>query len=116
MATPNRDSNKTASERDVTGEEAAAGTHKLRERGREVRAEGEALMEATQGAIEEMSQLVGRQLESRPYATLGTAFGFGLLLGGGLPFGVVRFTARAAAGIFLSHVVEAALPGAPSRA
>jgi ElaB/YqjD/DUF883 family membrane-anchored ribosome-binding protein len=115
MASRNREENEAASERgDDDG--AATGTRKLRQRGREVRAEGEALMEATQGALQEMSDLVGRQLESRPYATLGTAFGFGLLLGGGLPFGVVRFTARAAAGMFLRQVVESALPGAPSRA
>jgi hypothetical protein len=113
MATRNRESDE---ERGSSEEEAAGRTRKLRERGREVKAEGEALMEATQGAIQEMSNLVGRQLESRPYATLGTAFGFGLLLGGGLPFGVVRFTARAAAGMFLRQVVESALPGAPSRA
>jgi hypothetical protein len=105
-----------AASRRGSHDEAASSTRKLRERGREVRAEGEALMEATQGALQEMNDLVERQLESRPYTTLGTAFGFGLLLGGGLPFGVVRFTARAAAGLLLRQVVESALPGAASRA
>jgi hypothetical protein len=63
-----------------------------------------------------VNQVVGHQVEVRPHATLGTAFGLGLLLGGGLPFGVVRFTARVAAGMFLRQAVEAALPFGPPRA
>ena len=91
-------------------------TRKLRRHGREVRTEGEALLHATQGALRELNQVVGEQLEVRPYATLGTAFGFGLFLGGGLPFGVVRFTARAAAGILVRQAIAAALPSADARA
>jgi hypothetical protein len=72
---------------------------------------GEALLQSTRAALRELGQLAGQRLEDDPYATVGTVFGFGLVLGGGLPVGVLRFTARAAAGIVLRHVVEAALPG-----
>jgi len=113
MATRTRDSAERAPEEGNGPDGHARG---LREHGREMRAEGEALLQATQGVLREMNQVVGQQLETRPYATLGTAFGLGLVLGGGLPFAVVRFTARAAAGVFLRQVVEAALPLGPPRA
>ena len=115
MANMNRAGRSGSAEGDAGREQADATTQKLFEHGREVRAEGEALLQATQSVLRDVNQVVGQQLEVRPYTTLGTAFGFGLLLGGGLPFGVVRFTARVAAGMFLRQAVEAALPFGPPR-
>jgi len=115
MATTNRAARSGSGEDGTAREQAEAGTRTLFEHGREMGAEGEALLQATQTVLRDVSHVVGQQIEVRPYATLGTAFGLGLLLGGGLPFGVVRFTARVAAGMFLRQAVEAALPFGPPR-
>jgi hypothetical protein len=88
-----------------------AHAQRLRDYGREVVEERDALVEAAQGAVSELSALVKEQVDERPYTVLGTAFGLGLLLGGGLPLGVLGFTARAAAGIAVRQVVESMVPG-----
>jgi hypothetical protein len=72
-----------------------AHAQRLRDYGREVVQERDALVEAAQGAVSELS-----------------AFGVGLILGGGLPLGIVGFTARAAAGMAARQMVEGMLPGA----
>jgi hypothetical protein len=115
MATTNRAA-RSGSDDGGDRQQTEASTRTLFEHGREMRAEGEALLQATQTVLRDVNHVVGQQIEVRPYATLGTAFGLGLLLGGGLPFGVVRFTARIAAGMFLRQAVEAALPFGPPRA
>jgi hypothetical protein len=87
---------------------------RLRAYGREAREEGQALLHATQGMLSEAEGLAREQLDARPYVTLGAAFGLGLFLAGGLPFGVVRLAARAGMGIAARQLLAAALPtGAP---
>ncbi len=90
-------------------------TERIRAYGREARAEGEAFLHATQGVVNEVDGLLREQLESRPYATLGAAFGFGVFLGGGLPFGVIRLATRFAGGMLLQQVVAIAIPAGASR-
>jgi hypothetical protein len=87
-----------------------AHAQKLRDYGREVVEERDALMGAAQGAITELSEIVKEQVDERPYTVLGAAFGLGLVLGGGLPLGVLGFTARAAAGIAARQMVESMMP------
>jgi hypothetical protein len=89
-----------------------AHAQRLRDYGREVVQERDALVEAAQGAVSELSALVKENVEERPYTVLGAAFGVGLILGGGLPLGIVGFTARAAAGMAARQMVEGMLPGA----
>jgi hypothetical protein len=106
----------TRSETEVpeTSGDGGERAERIRAYGREVRREGEAFLHATQGMMGEAEDLVRDQLAFRPYAVLGTAFGFGMFLGGGLPFGVVRFGARTMAGVAFRQLVAAALPpGAP---
>jgi ElaB/YqjD/DUF883 family membrane-anchored ribosome-binding protein len=100
----------TKSERSDGSASEKAG--RIRAYGREARQEGEAFLQATQGAVTELDSLVRGQLEARPYTTLGTAFGFGVFLGGGLPFGVIRLATRAVAGMGVSQLVSNALPAA----
>jgi ElaB/YqjD/DUF883 family membrane-anchored ribosome-binding protein len=106
---------KSSESTDERAEATAEAAERLRAYGREARQEGEAFLHATQGALREVDGLVREQLEARPYATLGTAFGFGVFLGGGLPFGVVRFATRAAAGMLLRELVATALPAGAAR-
>jgi hypothetical protein len=89
-----------------------AHAQQLRDYGRQVVEEREKLASAAQGAINELSELVKEQVDERPYTVLGTAFGLGLLLGGGLPLAVVGFGARAAAGIAMRQMVESMIPAA----
>ena len=90
---------------------ATAHAQRNKDYGREVVEERDALLEAAQGAVSEFSALVKEQVDERPYTVLGTAFGLGLLLGGGLPLTVVGLGARAAAGIAVRSMVEGFLPG-----
>jgi len=97
-------------------ESAAEAAERIRAYGREAREEGQAFLQATQGVVNEVDSLVREQLEARPYLTLGAALGFGVFLGGGLPFGVVRLASRAAAGMLLNQLVASAIPAAgPAR-
>jgi len=89
---------------------------RLRAYGREAKDEGRAFLEAARGAITEADRLARERLEAAPLPTLAVAFGLGLFLGGGLPFGVVRFAGRAAAGMLVRAVVSGALPAPAPRA
>ena len=90
---------------------ATAHAQRIRDYGREALEERDALMEAAQGAVSELSALVKEQVDERPYTVLGAAFGLGLVLGGGIPLGVVGLGARAAAGIAMRQMVVGVLPG-----
>jgi hypothetical protein len=89
---------------------ATAHAQRLRDYGREVVEERDALMEAAQGAVGELSALVKEQVDERPYTVLGAAFGLGLVLGGGLPLAIVGLGARAAAGMAMRQMVEGMIP------
>ena len=89
---------------------ATAHAQKLRDYGREVVEERDALMEAAQGAVNELSALVKEQVDERPYTVLGAAFGLGLVLGGGIPLAVVGLGARAAAGMAMRQMVAGFVP------
>jgi hypothetical protein len=88
----------------------------MRAYGREAQAEGKAFLEAARGLMGEADQLARQRLEATPFATLAVAFGFGVFLGGGLPFGAVRFAGRAAAGMLVRELVAGALPAAAAAA
>jgi hypothetical protein len=94
----------------------APSSERIRSYGREARAEGQAFLEAVRGLTSEADQLARKQLEATPFATLALAFGFGLFLGGGLPFGALRFAGRTAAGVLVRELVAGALPAAAPRA
>jgi hypothetical protein len=96
-------------DRDPTRDEAAPSTARLLDYGRDLQREGEAMLEAAEGAARELSGLARGRLESRPFGTLGIAFGAGLVLGGGLPVRVVSLGARAALGALLRDLLAAAL-------
>jgi hypothetical protein len=89
---------------------ATAHAQRLRDYGREVVEERDALVEAAQGAVNELTALVKEQVDERPYTVLGTAFGLGLVLGGGIPLAVVGLGARAAAGIAMRQMVAGFIP------
>ena len=89
---------------------ATAHAQKLRDYGREVVEERDALMEAAQGAVSELSALVKEQVDERPYTVLGAAFGIGLVLGGGIPLAIVGLGARAAAGMAMRQMVAGFVP------
>jgi hypothetical protein len=110
MAAKTRSSEAGAEPREAAAETA----RRIRDYGREARQEGEAFLQATRGVVGEVENAVREQLERRPLATLGAAFGFGLFLGGGLPFGVVRFASRAAAGMLVNQLLASAVPGVTS--
>ena len=90
---------------------ATAHAQRIRDYGREALEERDALMEAAQGAVSEISALVKEQVDERPYTVLGAAFGLGLVLGGGIPLGIVGLGARAAAGIAMRQMVAGMVPG-----
>jgi hypothetical protein len=89
---------------------ATAHAQRLRDYGRDVVEGRDALTEAAQGAVTELTALVKEQLDERPYTVLGGAFGLGLVLGGGLPLAIVGLGARAAAGMAMRQMVEGMLP------
>jgi hypothetical protein len=89
---------------------ATAHAQRLRDYGREVVEERDALMEAAQGAVNELSALVKEQVDERPYTVLGAAFGLGLVLGGGIPLAIVGLGARAAAGMAMRQMVAGFVP------
>ena len=95
---------------------ANASSERLREYGREVRRESDALAESVRGAVGEMQKLAVENVEGRPYLALGAAFGFGLVLGGGVPIGAMRFAARTAASMAVSALVETMMPARGRRA
>lgn len=95
----------------MANQEKAARGRRLREYGREVKEDRDAMVEAARGAVTELTDLAREQVTERPYTVLGSTFGLGLVLGGGLPLSVVGFTARAAAGMVVRQMVEGALPG-----
>ena len=84
---------------------------RLRARGREVRQEGRAFADATQGFVAEASELAREQLEERPYWVLGAAFAVGWILGGGVPPRAAKMAgdvaARAATSVLASRLAEA---------
>lgn len=84
---------------------------RLRARGREVRQEGRAFADATQGLVSEASDLAREQLEERPYWVLGAAFAVGWILGGGVPPRAVRMAGdvatRATVSVLASRLAEA---------
>jgi hypothetical protein len=86
-----------------------ASTERIRAYGREARDEGRAFLEAARGVVNEADQLARARLETMPFTTLVVAFGFGVFLGGGLPFGAVRFAGRAAGGVLLRQLVAGAV-------
>jgi len=96
------------------GKSASASGERLKEYGREMRREGDALTESMRGAAGEMQKLAAEQVEGRPYLALGAAFGFGLVLGGGVPMGAMRFAVRTAAGMLAAQAMEAIVPSAPA--
>lgn len=99
----------------VTREGADREVHsveRIRELGREARDEGRAFVEAARGVVTEAELLARERVGAAPVAALAVAFGFGVFLGGGLPFGAVRFAGRAATGVLVREVVSAAFGGA----
>jgi len=72
---------------------------------REIRESGEAAAGAGGLLVADVADLAQRELEARPYFTVGLAFGAGLLLGGGLPPRVVT----GAAGLGLRLAVARAV-------
>ena len=84
-------------------------TERLRAYGREARDEGRAFLDAARGVVTEADQLARERLDATPLATLAVAFGFGVFLGGGLPFGAVLFAGRAATGVLVRQFVAGAL-------
>lgn len=57
---------------------------------RELRDAGRQLGRAARTACEDVSEVCRRQLDRNPYLTLGSIFGIGYVLGGGIPAGAVR--------------------------
>jgi hypothetical protein len=89
-------------------------TERLRAYSREARDEGRAFLDAARSVVTEMDQLARGRLDATPLATLAVAFGFGVFLGGGLPFGAVLFAGRAATGMLVRQFVAGALAEATS--
>lgn|SRR5574338_23587 len=87
-------------------------TERIRELAREVRDEGRAFATATRSLLTEVDDLARERLDAAPFTTLAVAFGFGVFLGGGLPFTAVRFAGRAAAGILIRQAVAGIAPAA----
>jgi hypothetical protein len=95
---------------------AEPSTERLRGYGREARDEGLAFLEAAGGLVTEVDRLARERVEAAPFSTLAVAFGVGVFLGGGLPFGALRFAGRVAAGVLVRELVAAALPESAPRA
>ena len=96
------------------GKSSSASSERLKEYGRELRQESDALAESMRGAAGEMQKIAAEQVEGRPYFALGAAFGFGLVLGGGVPMGAMRFALRTVAGMLVAQAMETIVPSAPA--
>jgi hypothetical protein len=70
------------------------------------------LADAAQESLQDLRLACRLQLEGSPYLTLGSTFALGWILGGGVPFGVVRWALGMSARIATTSVVHAALKDA----
>lgn len=58
---------------------------------KQIQDDAQSMAEDVRALVDESAHFVREQMESRPYATLGVAFGLGYVLGGGVPTWAGRF-------------------------
>jgi hypothetical protein len=91
---------------------------RIREHGREIREALDELADATKRALGDAEKAARSGVRTRPYATLGTAFAVGWVLGGGIPVRVATLATsalgRAALGLAAARLAEGRTDGGHS--